>query len=379
MAIEQLDRFTDSLPIQDRLPDTSEGIYFAELRRTPALLSRDEEMALCWTMAAGRLAYLARRLFLLPINPETRKRDNYAVFIHPETAVVAADLQNLSGLEFQTDTKTGGVINCELTDPDNPPSADLNLLDWYVTQGRKAYDMFVECNLRLVVPIANKYINKSLPLIDLVQEGNRGVISAIGKYNPYLGFKFSTYATAWIRQAISRAVENKGNTVRLPIHMGGQIRNLIETTHRLTQKLGAEPTEEQVAEELGTTTAQVRSINSAMIISHPTSLEIPVGPNGADSLGSLIGDRTGVITSPVEKVEVAEHSEQIALILKTYLTPRQRRIIEYRFGFFGEKYTLSEIGLALDISRERARQIEEEALTILRKPELKQIFAELFY
>ncbi len=245
------------------------------------------------------------------------------------------------------------------------PAARRADLETLINDGTLAREHLIKANTRLVVSIAKRYIGRGVPFLDLIQEGNLGLMKAVEKYEYQRGFRFSTYATWWIRQTITRSIADQGRTIRVPVHMVDRIRQLYRTTHEMEQRLGRQPTHEELADAIG---VKSNKIDWMMRVSWlPLSLESPINDDEEDSeLGMFVEDQ--VTPSPAQSTYTSLLREKVQEVLET-LPPREARILRLRFGLEnGRSYTLEEVGQKFGLTRERIRQIESKALRRLRHP-----------
>lgn len=255
------------------------------------------------------------------------------------------------------------------------PMDDVYTLRELIADGEDAQEHLIRANARLVISVAKKYIGRGVPFLDLIQEGNIGLIRATNKFEYQRGHKFSTYATWWIRQAVSRAVADQGRTIRVPVHMGDQLNRMRRVQLNLIQELGREPSIEELAEGMETTPDKIE--NLLEIARHPVSLETPIDDEGDSTFGDFVED----VTSPAPTEEVATHllHEQLDTALKR-LPPREAQILKLRYGLEdGRVYTLEEVGQTIGVTRERVRQLEAQALNRLRQSSAHVILRDYLY
>ena len=243
-----------------------------------------------------------------------------------------------------------------------PKYASQEELEWMVEEGERAIQRFIESNLRLVVSIARKYGRSQMPMLDLVQEGNTGLIRAVEKFDYRKGFKFSTYATWWIRQAVARAIADKGRTIRMPVHVVEKLNRIMRSERKLRAELGREPVIDEIARDVEMTPDEVAQIRRSAQV--PVSLEKPVGDDDESEFGHFLADETAPL--PDELAETTLQREALRSILGA-LSERERLVLELRYGLDGQQpRTLDEVGRAFNVTRERIRQIEHQGLKKLR-------------
>ncbi|MFQ6016412.1 MAG: sigma-70 family RNA polymerase sigma factor [Anaerolineae bacterium] len=268
-------------------------------------------------------------------------------------------------VELSRRLERGRLAQITLAKNRSMSAAERERLEWEVRDGDAARKQLIQANSRLVISLAKRYIGRGVPFLDLIQEGNMGLMRAVEKFDYRRGYKFSTYATWWIRQSIVRAIADQGRTIRVPVHMSDRIRRLYSAVRRLEQELGRQPTPEEIAQEMGLPSRKV--IWMLHISQHPLSLENPVDEEKDTELGDLIEDQT--IPAPGDMALQHLLREEIEKVL-TALTPREARVLELRFGLSGTRsHTLKEVGEKFGVTRERIRQIESEALQRLRHPQ----------
>ena len=302
----------------------------------------------------------AKDLTLEIEEPETGDLENEEELSDEELAITAENVDAFADDSVRLYLREIGKI------PLLTPEEEADLAQRIVKGDKKAKDKMVESNMRLVVSIAKRYGGRGLDFLDLIQEGNTGLLRAVEKFDPDKGFKFSTYATWWVRQAITRAIADQARTIRIPVHMVETINKVLRTTRKLTSELNREPTNEEIAEELG---MEPSKIDYVMRIKQDiASLDASVGREGDDEdsvLGDFVEDEER--DSPEDSAANQILKEQLSEIIAT-LTDREQKIIRLRFGIGGGRpHTLEEVGNEFDVTRERIRQIEAKALSKLRK------------
>ncbi len=283
-----------------------------------------------------------------------------------------SELKKLEGKSSQTAQTKARELKREVRKREQAANATLSELRHTMSvirhgeiEAERAKKDLVEANLRLVVSVAKKYVNRGLHLLDLIQEGNIGLMRAADKFEYRRGYKFSTYATWWIRQAITRAIADQSRTIRIPVHMNESMNKFLRATRELEKELGRAPTNEEISRRMDIPVEKVQKLKT--ISRDPVSLETPVGRDGESALGDLIEDRW--VGSPVDAVIDTNVRDETANILKT-LSPKEEKVIRLRFGIGCDReHTLEEIGQQFDVTRERIRQIEAKALRQLRSPE----------
>lgn len=252
------------------------------------------------------------------------------------------------------------VIPAELTDE------DIQDMEIVVAQGKRAKEHLLDANQRLVVSLANRYTGRGLDLLDLIQEGNLGLIRAVEKFDYTKGFKFSTYATWWIRQSITRGIADQGRTIRLPVHMVETINKIGRVQREMIQNLGHMPSSAELADEIGKPVEKIHEIQE--FAKEPVSLDMPIGDGEEASLGDLIRDADSVTTA--EAYEHEDLNNRLVTLIESNLDPRAAHIVKLRFGLIdGNPLTLDQIGAIIGLTRERIRQIENQAMTKLRNPD----------
>lgn len=361
-------------------------MYLKEIGRVP-LLTADEEIHLATDMEKGLRAerriradkyiraYMRNPDKIMTVGKLAKKLgiSNGAVasaMLGEDNEIVAAlrEQYGIEGTSEENENKSYNQYMRDLEEVEIPlvalDDAAKAALNEDVERGSEAQKRLAEANLRLVVSIAKRYVGRGMLFLDLIQEGNLGLIKAVEKFDYTKGYKFSTYATWWIRQAITRAIADQARTIRIPVHMVETINKLIRVSRQLLQKLGREPSPEEIAKDMEVTVERVREIMK--IAQEPVSLETPIGEEEDSHLGDFIEDHDA--PAPAEAASYMLLKEQLTDVLHT-LTDRERRVLELRFGIRdGRARTLEEVGQSFGVTRERIRQIEAKALRKLRHP-----------
>ena len=335
---DSVDEFESSLSAEGVAIDDPVKVYLKEIGRVP-LLSSDEEIQLALDILAGSQA-------------EERKKEAFPAIWRIE--------KNIKLTESQRRTQ----VTEEKLNLNEEQLAELSELDAVLRKGEKAKQRLSEANLRLVVSIAKRYVGRGMQFLDLIQEGNLGLIKAVEKFDHTKGFKFSTYATWWIRQAITRAIADQARTIRIPVHMVETINKVKKVSSQLLHQNGHDPTADEISQALDMPVEKVREI--MRVAQEPVSLETPIGEEEDSHLGDFIPDEDAPV--PAEAASHTLLKEQLSSVLST-LTPREEKVLRLRFGLEdGRPRTLEEVGHEFEVTRERIRQIEAKALRKLRHP-----------
>ena len=335
---DSVDEFESSLSAEGVAIDDPVKVYLKEIGRVP-LLSSDEEIQLALDILAGSQA-------------EERKKEAFPAIWRIE--------KNIKLTESQRRTQ----VTEEKLNLNEEQLAELSELDAVLRKGEKAKQRLSEANLRLVVSIAKRYVGRGMQFLDLIQEGNLGLIKAVEKFDHTKGFKFSTYATWWIRQAITRAIADQARTIRIPVHMVETINKVKKVSSQLLHQNGHDPTADEISQALDMPVEKVREI--MRVAQEPVSLETPIGEEEDSHLGDFIPDEDAPV--PAEAASHTLLKEQLSSVLST-LTPREEKVLRLRFGLEdGRPRTREEVGHEFEVTRERIRQIEAKALRKLRHP-----------
>ena len=333
-----VDMFESALSAEGVAIDDPVKVYLKEIGRVP-LLTPDEEIKLALAIQEG----------------------NKAVETKQEKFAQVLEVEQNKKLSIRERTE---AMNAVLETMSSPQREELKALDRLINQGERAKQRLSEANLRLVVSIAKRYVGRGMLFLDLIQEGNLGLIKAVEKFDHTKGFKFSTYATWWIRQAITRAIADQARTIRIPVHMVETINKVKKVSSQLLHQNGHEPTADEISEALDMPVEKVREI--MRVAQEPVSLETPIGEEEDSHLGDFIPDEDAPV--PAEAASHTLLKEQLASVLSS-LTPREEKVLRLRFGLEdGRPRTLEEVGKEFNVTRERIRQIEAKALRKLRHP-----------
>ena len=333
-----VDMFESALSAEGVAIDDPVKVYLKEIGRVP-LLTPDEEIKLALAIQEGNKAVETKKEKFAPV---LEVEQNKKLSIRDRNEAMNAVLDTYSAAQRE----------------------ELKTLDKLISQGDRAKQRLSEANLRLVVSIAKRYVGRGMQFLDLIQEGNLGLIKAVEKFDHTKGFKFSTYATWWIRQAITRAIADQARTIRIPVHMVETINKVKKVSSQLLHQNGHEPTADEISEALDMPVEKVREI--MRVAQEPVSLETPIGEEEDSHLGDFIPDEDAPV--PAEAASHTLLKEQLASVLGS-LTPREEKVLRLRFGLEdGRPRTLEEVGHEFEVTRERIRQIEAKALRKLRHP-----------
>ena len=333
-----VDMFENALSAEGVAIDDPVKVYLKEIGRVP-LLTPDEEIKLALAIQEGNKAVETKKEKFAPV---LEVEQNKKLSIRDRNEAMNAVLDTYSAAQRE----------------------ELKTLDKLISQGDRAKQRLSEANLRLVVSIAKRYVGRGMQFLDLIQEGNLGLIKAVEKFDHTKGFKFSTYATWWIRQAITRAIADQARTIRIPVHMVETINKVKKVSSQLLHQNGHEPTADEISEALDMPVEKVREI--MRVAQEPVSLETPIGEEEDSHLGDFIPDEDAPV--PAEAASHTLLKEQLASVLGS-LTPREEKVLRLRFGLEdGRPRTLEEVGKEFNVTRERIRQIEAKALRKLRHP-----------
>ena len=333
-----VDMFESALSAEGVAIDDPVKVYLKEIGRVP-LLTPDEEIKLALAIQEGNKAVETKKEKFAPV---LEVEQNKKLSIRDRNEAMNAVLEPMSSVQRE----------------------ELKTLDKLISQGDRAKQRLSEANLRLVVSIAKRYVGRGMQFLDLIQEGNLGLIKAVEKFDHTKGFKFSTYATWWIRQAITRAIADQARTIRIPVHMVETINKVKKVSSQLLHQNGHEPTADEISEALDMPVEKVREI--MRVAQEPVSLETPIGEEEDSHLGDFIPDEDAPV--PAEAASHTLLKEQLASVLGS-LTPREEKVLRLRFGLEdGRPRTLEEVGKEFNVTRERIRQIEAKALRKLRHP-----------
>jgi RNA polymerase primary sigma factor len=333
-------------------------MYLKEIGKVP-LLTAAQEVDLARRIEVGEVATELREMVELDERADQKK---FKFVVEGVIAIRDHQLEKFGKVEG-----IGRDRIAKSYKPKTPEDLD-NFLRRVERDGQLAKRKLIEANLRLVVSIAKRYVGRGMLFLDLIQEGNLGLIRAVEKFDHSKGFKFSTYATWWIRQAITRAIADQARTIRIPVHMVETINKLVRIQRQLLQDLGREPTPEEIGKQMGIGADKVREI--LKVSQEPVSLETPIGEEEDSHLGDFIEDSDAVV--PVDAASFILLQEQLEAVLHT-LSEREKKVIQLRFGLLdGHPRTLEEVGREFGVTRERIRQIESKTLSKLRHPSRSQ-------